>query len=244
MKRLRIPGWMITAAMVGLGGNLLLAQSPASATQPAPAEAEMTFLQLLVKGGWFMVPIAITSLIGLALILERFVALRRGRIIPPRFMRALKSFDNSDAALAYCREHDSPIARVVAVGLRKLPQGIESVEQAIEDAGANEVHKLRKNLRMLYGVSAVAPMLGLLGTVWGMIEAFRVTSAAKGLGKPELLAKGIYEALVTTLAGLLVAIPVLMFYYYFVGKIERTITELNDASEDFVEHFAESKIRN
>lgn len=254
--------WLIAAALIALGGAVSLAQQ-APPAPPAPAAVgaapndaapvpggeatvsveetpKTSFLQLLLKGGWFMVPIGATSLLGLAIILERLVALRRGAIIPPRFMDGLKGvFRDAEhdrpAALNYCHNSRAPIARVMAVGIRKLPQGEEAVEQGIEDAGANEVAKLRRNLRILYGVSAVAPMLGLLGTVWGMIEAFQVASA-KGLGQAERLASGIYAALVTTLAGLTVAIPVLIFYYYFTDKIERIVSEMNDVSEEFVEH--------
>ena len=129
----------------------------------------------------------------------------------------------------------------MAAGLRKLPQGHAAVERAIEDQGGAEVHKLRRNMRLLYGVSVVAPLMGLLGTVWGMIEAFRVTSSQQGLGKPELLAKGIYEALVCTMAGLMVAIPVLMLYYFFASKIERYVAEMNDVSLEFTDHFLEEK---
>src|SRR5215210_7021057 len=145
--------------------------------------------------------------------------------------------ENRESAIRYCRDHPSPISRIVGAGLRKLPLGPAAVERAIEDTGANEVQKLRRNMRMMYGVSVVTPMLGLLGTVWGMITAFRITSSASGLGKPELLAKGIYEALVCTLAALMVAIPILMIYYYFVAKIERYVGELNERSLEFTDHF-------
>jgi len=96
--------------------------------------------------------------------------------------------------------------------------------------------RLRRYLRLLYGVSAVAPMIGLLGTVWGMIKAFQVAAVA-GLGKAGLLAEGIYIALVTTLAGLVVAIPVLMLYYYFQGKIDDVVHEMNDVTMDFLDHY-------
>ena len=198
-------------------------------------------LVLSVLWGWFMVPIGLCSLMGLAGIIERFIALRRGAIIPPAFMGGLKAVfkhtvDDRQAGLAHCRQHDCPISRVAAAGIRKLHKDEESVEQAIEDAGANEVAKLRRNLRMLYGIAAVTPMLGLLGTVWGMIDAFQVASVV-GLGQAQAMAKGIYVALVTTLGGLSVAIPILIFYYYFQGKIERLVSAMNDASVEFLEHY-------
>jgi biopolymer transport protein ExbB len=203
---------------------------------------DISFLQLLLKGGWIMVPIGIMSMIGVALILERSVALRRSSIIPRRFLRDLKKIApegaaNREAALRFCREHPSPISRIVAAGLRKLPQGQAAVERAVEDSGGVEVQKLRHNMRMMYGLTVITPMLGLLGTVSGMIDAFRITASAEGLGKAELLAKGIYEALVCTFAGLLVAIPILLVYYYFIRKIERYVSEMNELSIDFADHF-------
>jgi biopolymer transport protein ExbB len=245
--------WLVTAALVACLGHWLSAQGqgqpqapPAPAGQDADVQAlveqadkdtHISFLELLVKGGVFMWPIGAASLVGLALIIERMSALQLRKLVPRSAWNAIRNSRDSDAALEYCRTHDSPITRVVLAGIRQLPKGEQPVEQAMEDTGANEVHKMRRNLRMLYAVSAVSPMLGLLGTVWGLIEAFRITSAASGLGKPELLAKGIYEALVTTLAGLMVAIPVLMFYYYFVGKIERAISEMNDVTAEFIDTF-------
>ena len=213
-------------------------------TQVVTHPPDLTFLQLLLKGGWIMVPIGIASMIGLGLMLERTVALRRSNIIPRRFLRDLKKIapegaENREAALRYCREHPSPISRIVAAGLRKLPQGPAAVERAVEDSGGGEVQKLRHNMRMIYGLTVIAPMLGLLGTVSGMIEAFRITASAEGLGKAELLAKGIYEALVCTYAGLLVAIPILLVYYYFIRKIERYVSEMNELSIDFADHFLE-----
>ncbi len=240
--------WLVAAAAVIVLVAVCWAQQPAAPAPQAPGKPvqkvertpTMSFLELLMKGGYFMIPIAGCSLLGLAVIIERFIALRRGAIVPAGFMNGLKQAftDPRDrqAGLDYCHAHDSPIARVAAAGIRKLHRDEESVEQAIEDAGANEVAKLRRNLRMLYGVAAVAPMLGLLGTVWGMIQAFQV-AAAKGLGRAEALASGIYEALVTTFAGLCVAIPVLIFYYYFLDKIERIVSHMNDVSVEFLAHY-------
>jgi biopolymer transport protein ExbB len=237
----------LPAAMLFFCAHVAAQTHPTTAeTIKAEAPEDVSFLQLLLKGGWFLAPIGACSLIGLALILERSIALRRTRIIPRAFMPGLKlaapdGGNNYESAVKYCRQNPSPIARVIAAGVRKLPQGHAAVERAIDDAGSVEVQKLRRNLKMMYGVSAVAPMLGLLGTVWGMIDAFRITSSSRGLGRPELLAKGIYEALVCTLAGLMVAIPMLMFYYYFSAKVERTLGEMNDVSLEFVEHFLDAE---
>ena len=246
----RVPTWLIVTVLVAAAAGMALAQAaPAPAAAPATSAEkveesktpEMTFMEILLKGRWFMLPIGLCSLLGLAIIVERMIALRRSAVLPPPFLGGLKAtfrHDEKDRAvgLEYCRANDSPMSRVAAAGIRKMHGGELAVERAIEDAGANEVSKLRKNLRMLYGVSGVTPMLGLLGTVWGMIQAFQVASAG-GLGRAENLAKGIYEALVTTFGGLMVAIPALIFYYYFLGRIDDIVHEMNETSVDFVEHY-------
>jgi biopolymer transport protein ExbB len=250
----KVSAWAVLAAAVAAAAPAAAQDAPDepavrpvvpadAATRPAGQQRQrverMSFLELLLKGRWFMIPIGLCSLAGLAIILERLLALRATVVMPEGFMDGLKAaFGPGDraAALRYARSHDSPLSRVAAAGILKLHRAEEHVEQAIEDAGANEVSKLRRHLRMLYGVAAVAPMLGLLGTVWGMIEAFQVASA-RGLGRAELLATGIYEALVTTFAGLCVAIPVLIFYYYFLGRVDSIVHRMNELSLDFVEHF-------
>jgi len=132
----------------------------------------------------------------------------------------------------YCKGYDSAIARMVAAGIRRVARGHVAVEKAIEDAGSNEALKMRHNMRILYAIGSVGTLLGLIGTISGMIKAFRVASGG-GLGKSELLAKGIYEAMVCTFGGLAVAIVVTIFYYYFVGRIEKLVGDLNDAVTEF-----------
>lgn len=223
----------------------------AAPATPAQGDGEMNVLELLVAGGPLMIPIALCSVGGVTIIAERLFALRRSTICPPGFLPSLREVFRSpadrEAAMQFCRGKQLPVARIVAAGIRKMPQGVELVEQAIEDAGANEVAKLRRNLRMLFGLASIAPLLGLLGTVWGLIEAFQ-TASTEGLGGgakgAQMMAKGIYVALVTTVAGLSVAIPLLVFYYHFQGRIERVVSDLNDVSEEFVEHFMpETEVR-
>jgi len=242
-----VPVWMIVALLVAAAGAACVAQTTASATASAttqPGFERMSFLELLMKGQWFMVPIGLCSLLGVAVIIERLIALRRGAVIPGRFLPGLKDAfgpgaRDRAAGRQYCQARNCPIARVVEAGIRKMHRPEEAVEKAIEDAGANEVSKLRRNLGMLQGVAAVAPMLGLLGTVWGMIEAFQVASDPNVdvTNRGPMLGKGIYEALVTTFAGLTVAIPALISYYYFRGKIDKLVHDMNEVSVEFVEQY-------
>jgi len=251
--------WSLTVGLIalalGLGGAATAwgqvapanaAEAGAAVKAPGPGgqtqdQAEVSALQLFAKGGWFMIPILAASFMGLTIIIERLLALRRRKIVPAGFLDGLKAAfrqgtDNISAGIDYCRKNDSPMARVLSAGLHKLDTDEAAVEEAIEDVGANEVSKLRRNLRLLFGVAAVSPMLGLLGSVSGMIRSFQVASIM-GVGKAELLSKGIYEALVSTYGGLLVAIPTLIFYYYFLNRIDGIVTEMNDTSRDFLEHY-------
>ncbi|MCE5325188.1 MAG: MotA/TolQ/ExbB proton channel family protein [Planctomycetaceae bacterium] len=231
-----------TAAKPAVAGAAAQPAGPAKTTVTSqPAAPQMTHYELFIRGGFFMIPIGLSSVFGLALIIERLVALRRRAIIPKGFLDKLKAAfnpvtDDRSKGMEFCQSWDCPISRVLAAGIAKLKKGEESVERAIEDAAAGEIHKLRKNMQMLFAVAAVAPMLGLIGTVTGMITAFEITARA-GTGDASKLATGIYEALVTTYAGLLVAIPTLTFYYYFRGKIESIVAGLNSASIEFAEHY-------
>lgn len=208
----------------------------ASVSQDARAPS-LSLLDLLKSAGVFIWPLAACSVLTVAIIIERFIALRRGRVLPPGFMRGLREVYQSperdrERALEYCEQNDSPLARTIAAGIRRLPRGYLAAEKAIEDAGGNEAIKLRHNLRFLYSLGSVATLLGLIGTIWGMIKAFEVASV-QGPGHIQALSEGIYEAMVNTFAGLAIAIVVTIFYYYFAGHIESLVVELNEAVNEF-----------
>ena len=221
------------------------APSTAPSTQEALAAQtqiqERTLFELFRAGGPFMYALLACSILAVAIIIERFISLRRAYVIPNGFMPGLRGVfrdprEDRQAALEYCRTSDSAIARIVAGGIKRLPVGPAAAEKAAEDVGANEALKLRRNIRMLYALGSIATLLGLIGTISGMIKAFQV-AAGGGLGKAELLAKGIYEAMVNTFGGLAVAIVCTAFYYFFVGRIERLIGDLNEAFAEFGERY-------
>jgi biopolymer transport protein ExbB len=197
--------------------------------------------QLYQSGGWFMYPLTACSILAMALIVERFLSLRRSLVIPNRFLPGLRVVardlrENRETALNYCIANDSAIARMLAAGIKRLPRGVTAAEKAIEDAGANEALKLRRNMRFLYSLGSVATLLGLIGTISGMIKAFQTAATAVTVD-PRKLSTGIFEAMVNTFGGLAVAIVVTIFYYFFVGRIERLISELNDALAQFSDDF-------
>ncbi|MBW7906413.1 MAG: MotA/TolQ/ExbB proton channel family protein [Phycisphaerae bacterium] len=229
-------------------GAIILAQSASGG--PAASAAQINSLwDLLVKGGPMMIPIGICSLVALAVLVERLLVLRRSRVMPPNFLPGLaaalgRDRRDTESALAYCRQADNPIANILAAALRRIHEPPDRLEKQVEQAGEREMLALRKHLRTLSVIVGVAPMLGLLGTVFGMIEAFRtVASAGEALGQTEALAKGIYEALITTAAGLLVAIPAMIAYHWIAARVERLVTEMDAVTVDFVEGLCRGAVR-
>lgn len=217
---------------------LTMAQAPVAPPTPAPASLEIdSVFDFFQKGGWAMIPIGLCSLVALAIIIERLIVVRRGRVIPRKFLAQLQrlAVDHA-AALEYCRANGSPIANVLAVIFKRTVQPSESREKQVEEAGQREVVGLRHHMRVLSVLPQVSTMLGLLGTIFGMIHTFQaVAASSEALGKTELLARGIYEAWTCTAAGLLVAIPVLVAYHYLIGRIDALVSELDHVAVDWLE---------
>lgn len=190
----------------------------------------------VVKGGPTMAVIVLCSLVALTVIIERAVVLRRGGVIPREFLRGLAPvWSDRDRALAYCRDNSNPISRVLAAALSRREEGPEAMEKAAADAGRREVVRLRHRMRLLGALPQVATMLGLLGTIFGMIKTFQAVAASgQALGKTELLAKGIFEAWTCTAAGLLVAIPVMVMYQVLMGRVDARVAELDRVAEEWV----------
>lgn len=204
------------------------------------AAAAPSVFDLAVKGGIMMIPIVLCSLVVVAVVAERLSVLRLRRVVPPgleaKLHEILGRARSRRDALEHCTKHDSPLARVLAAGIEKLGHAPEVVEKHLASSGEHEVYLMRKRLRTLTVVAAVAPLLGLTGTIFGMIRAFQtVASSGESLGKAELLAGGIYEAMITTAAGLLVAIPTIVFYHLLASKVDRLARELDRAAVEFVE---------
>ena len=192
-----------------------------------------------------MIPIAICSLVTVTVIVERLVTLRRKTVIPTGFedgfRDALNDGNETEAAHAYCQSNGSPIAAVFEAGIKRLHAPVEVLEKHIQEAGQRVVVKLRKNLRVLSVIAAVAPLLGLLGTIFGMITAFQtVATSSEALGKAELLATGIYQAMITTAAGLMVAIPSLLGYHWISARVEGLVVEMDRLAYEFVEDYGRS----
>lgn len=209
--------------------------SPAKRSSGIPSTPE----EIIREMGYFMLPFVIASIISMWFIIERLVILRSGRVIPrhfvSRFLKLLKDSKlNARSALKLCEENPSPIASVFAHGIRKWGKPSVEVEQAIIDGGERQLSQLRRHLRVINGVATVAPLMGLLGTVIGMIQAFNEIANSSAMGKAEELAVGIAMALLTTAFGLGIAIPSLIMYMYLAGRVDGLVMEMDQNAQDLV----------
>ena len=210
--------------------------TPLVSENPIPTK---NLLEVIRDGGPLMLPIALCSFILLVFVFERAISLRRGRVVPGpfvrRFLEQLREQQlDRDTALELCRKNRSPVSEVFGAAVAKWGRPSVEVEQAIIDAGERVTNGLRRYLRLFNGISTISPLLGLLGTVLGMIRAFNAIATADAMGRPELLAAGISQALLTTAAGLSVAIPALIAYLFFVGRVDNLIIDIDALGQQVV----------
>lgn len=201
-------------------------------------EDKETMLTLLKKGGPVMFPLGIASILALALGLERFISLTKERVLPAGFLQGLGQAWNSDstgqAAEKYCEDSSGACGHVFKAGIQWRNEGHQAVSKALEDAGSKEAEKMKRSLRPLSVIAGVCPLLGLLGTVYGMIDAFQKTADSGGAAKTADLANGIYQALVSTAAGLTIAIPVLLLFQWLSTRADKVIDHIDDVGTEFI----------
>jgi biopolymer transport protein ExbB len=228
------------------------AAAPSGSTTPKNITDPANFFNLLVLGGWIMIPIGIVSLIAVTCTIERFINVRRSRVIPDELLKGLAQLGNSsdgfDPRKAYrlCQKHPSAASKVVRAMLLKVGRPHGEIEHAVAEASQREADRMYANVRWINLAVSVAPLLGLLGTVWGIIDAFYgMTQLAPGQNRAVQLAGGIYTALVTTLGGLLVAIPAAVIAHMLEGRIQRMFHDIDEMVFDLlaqVERF-EGRVR-
>ncbi len=230
----------------------LVAQEPATSTPVTATSNESSTakaktggipqkpIEVLYALGPFVYPLGLCSIVVIWFSLERLVVLRRGRVIPRPFVR--RFFEHLEqghldpkSAQELCEASRSPVASVFAHGIKKWGKPSVEVEQAIIDGGERQTSLLRKHIRVLNGVATIAPLLGLLGTVVGMIDSFNSIAVKQAMGKTEDLAAGIGLALLTTAVGLIIAIPALIMYMYFQGRVDGLVMEMDSLAQKLVE---------
>ncbi len=193
--------------------------------------------ELVTAGGWLMAPIIACSIIAFAIIAERLWTLRIRRVIPSELAAQVWEWAKEkklDVERMQTLRASSPLGRILAAGLSNRNASREIMKEAIEDTGRHVVHELERYINTLGTIAAISPLLGLLGTVIGMIKVFSAITT-QGVGNPAALAGGISEALITTAAGMAVAIPTLMAYRYFRGKIALLVIRMEQQALRMVE---------
>ena len=228
------------------------AKEPAATGQPvagadgdaAEDEHPESYLDFAFAGGWLMAPIGICSLLWLTFLGERLIYLRPSKIVPAGFTMQIDGLEpgklDAEKVDALCEANPSSAARVIRTAVQHIGETREEIELAVNNTAQREIHLMRRYIRVFAVIAAVAPLLGLLGTVTGMIQAFREV-ASSGLGSGQALAPGIYKALVTTAGGLVVAIPTLMTHYWMMSRVEGFVHRIDNLVVDFVEKFRSGK---
>jgi len=201
-------------------------------------EMKLSYWELALKGGWIMIPIFILSVVAVYIFIERYFAINQASKTDINFMNKIKDYihdDKIDSALALCLSTNSPVARMIEKGLQRIGRPLNDINAAIENVGNLEVSKLEKSLPALATVAGAAPMIGFLGTVIGMIRAFYDMSNAGNNIDVSLLSNGIYTAMVTTVAGLMVGIIGYLAYNILVARVEKVVFQLEANTSEFMD---------
>ncbi|MBQ1723378.1 MAG: MotA/TolQ/ExbB proton channel family protein [Muribaculaceae bacterium] len=221
--------------------NLILAQAPAAATQAAAAPtqvADMTVWELALKGGWIMIPLALLAIISIYIFFERCFAINSVNKEDKGFMQRIRDYIHAgqvDEALHLCRATNTPSSRMIEKGITRIGRPMNDVLVAVENVGNMEISRLEKGFSWLATTAAGAPMIGFLGTVTGMVQAFMAVANAGTNANITILSSGIYEALVTTVAGLLVGIIALFAYNYLTSRVKKVMNKLEGSTMEFMD---------
>lgn len=193
--------------------------------------------EMIQQGGWLMLPILLCSIIALTIVIERFISLQAKKVTPPTLVAQVwqwhKNKTLTEEHIVALSKH-SPLGKILSAGLVNREQPREIMKESIEEVGHQVIHELERFLNTLGTIAAISPLLGLLGTVIGMIKVFAAITT-QGVGNPTVLAGGISEALITTAAGLSVAIPSLIFYRFFRGRVDELVIKMEEEALKIVD---------
>ena len=216
--------------------SAIMLQTAAVGAEPV-AEQELSVWDLCLKGGFIMIPLLILSLVSIYIFVERYLALRKAAADDVTFMKRIKDYIHDgevESAENLCKKTDTPYARLIGKGISRIGRPMNDVLVAIENVGNIEVARLGKGFTWLATTAAGAPMLGFLGTVTGMVKAFFSLASAGNSANISILAGGIYEALVTTVAGLVVGIIALFAYNYLTARVNHIMYQLENKTMEFM----------
>jgi biopolymer transport protein ExbB len=218
--------------------------SSADTLSVATGQDSMALISLILQGGYMMIPIFLLSFVAIYVYVERIRVIGRAAKMPVGFMENIKRLvagGDLSGAKVLCQQSDTPIGRMIGKGLSRIGSPLKNIEVSIENVGKIEIYNLEKNLSLLATISGAAPMLGFLGTVTGMIQAFIAIAQEEGAVSPKLLSAGIYEAMLTTAAGLFVGIIAYLGYNYLVTRLQKVVHSMEYTSIDFIDLLQEPR---
>lgn len=213
-------------------------------TLASGGQEPIRLIELLLKGGYMMIPIFLLSILAVYIFVERLLTIKKASQTPDGFLENIKNSvlrGDVNGAKLLCAQNDTPIARMIEKGVSRLGSQLKNIEASIENVGKIEIYKLEKNLSYLATISGVAPMIGFLGTVTGMIRAFIAIAQEEGTVSPKLLSSGIYEAMLTTAAGLFVGIIAYLGYNYLVTRVQKLVYRMEYTSINFLDLLQEPR---
>ncbi|MFN8323368.1 MAG: MotA/TolQ/ExbB proton channel family protein [Chitinophagales bacterium] len=215
----------------------IITDTSAAAQAVTKAQPTLNLLDLILKGGWIMIPIGLLSVIAVFLMIERYITISRASKIDTGFMANIKALlmdGKSDAALTLCKSTNTPIARLLEKGIKRLGKPVKEIESAVENTGKLEIYKLEKNLSYLGIIAGIAPMFGFVGTISGVIKIFYNISLADNISIG-LIAGGLYEKMITSAAGLVVGIIAHIGFHFLNTMIDRVSFQLESTTVEFID---------
>ncbi|MDQ3536870.1 MAG: MotA/TolQ/ExbB proton channel family protein [Bacteroidota bacterium] len=221
----------------------LTTTTPVETATSANPEA-VSVMDLIFAGGFVMIPLFLLSILAIYIFVERVLTIRRAAGTPIQFTDKIRNLVlNGDitGARMVCAQTDTPISKMIEKGISRIGSPLKTIEVAIENVGRIEIYKLEKNLSLMATIAGAAPMIGFLGTVTGMIQAFIAIAQEEGSVSPKLLSSGIYEAMITTAAGLLVGIVAYLGYNYLVSQVQKVVHKMEYNSIDFIDLLQEPR---
>ncbi len=215
----------------------ILTDTAAAAHTATNEHASINLFDLMMKGGWIMIPLGILSVISVYLMIERFIVINRASKVDPGFMLNIKNMllsGKTDAALSLCHGTNTPIARLLEKGIKRLGKPIKEIESAVENTGKLEIYKLEKNLSYLGIIAGIAPMFGFVGTIAGVIRIFYDISLHNDISIG-LISAGLYQKMITSATGLVVGIIAHIGFHYLNTMIDRVSFQLESTTVEFID---------
>jgi biopolymer transport protein ExbB len=223
---------------------MTLVQIVTNAAEVVASDESLSILELAKAGGILMIPILLSSVIAIYIFVERVLTINKANQSPDSFISKIKELvqrGDINGAKITCAQFDTPVARMIEKGISRIGSPLKNIEASIENVGKIELFKLEKNLSILATVAGAAPMMGFLGTVIGMVQAFISIAQEEGSVSPKLLSSGIYTAMITTVAGLIVGIIAYLGYNYLVTRVSKVVHKMEYSSIEFIDLLQEPK---